>query len=43
MRTRDLTLHCEAALGGTPVPVEAERLEGDARAGEAVMLALRTA
>jgi oxygen-independent coproporphyrinogen-3 oxidase len=38
-----LSIYCDAALGGLPVPVEAERLTGDARAGEAVMLALRTA
>ena len=43
VRTRDLSIYCDAALGGLPVPVEAERLTGDARAGEAVMLALRTA
>jgi oxygen-independent coproporphyrinogen-3 oxidase len=43
VRTRDLTAYMEAALAGRPVPVEAERLTGAARAGEAAMLALRTA
>jgi oxygen-independent coproporphyrinogen-3 oxidase len=41
--TRDLDRYCEAALGGAPIPGESERLEGAARAGEAIMLALRTA
>jgi oxygen-independent coproporphyrinogen III oxidase len=41
--TRDLEAYCEAALAGRPVPGERERLEGAARAGEAIMLALRTA
>jgi oxygen-independent coproporphyrinogen-3 oxidase len=38
-----LDRYCEAALGGAPIPGESERLEGAARAGEAIMLALRTA
>jgi oxygen-independent coproporphyrinogen-3 oxidase len=42
VRTRDLEAYCSAALAGEPVPVEAERLTGDARTGEAAMLALRT-
>ncbi len=42
-RTRDLDVYCEAALAGEPIPGESERLEGDKRAGEAIMLALRTA
>ena len=41
--TRDLDAYCEAALAGTPIPGESERLEGAKRAGEAIMLALRTA
>jgi oxygen-independent coproporphyrinogen III oxidase len=41
--TRDLDAYCAAALAGGPVPGESERLEGAARAGEAIMLALRTA
>jgi oxygen-independent coproporphyrinogen-3 oxidase len=41
--TRDLVAYCEAALAGGPIPGESERLEGAARAGEAIMLALRTA
>jgi oxygen-independent coproporphyrinogen-3 oxidase len=41
--TRDLEAYCEAALARTPIPGESERLEGPARAGEAIMLALRTA
>jgi oxygen-independent coproporphyrinogen-3 oxidase len=41
--TRDLEAYCAAALAGEPIPGESERLEGDARAGEAIMLALRTA
>jgi oxygen-independent coproporphyrinogen-3 oxidase len=43
VRTRDLSAYCDAALAGVPVQVEAEQLTGDARTGEAVMLALRTA
>ena len=41
--TRELAEYCSAALGGGPIPGESERLEGPARAGEAIMLALRTA
>ncbi len=41
--TRDLEAYCAAALAGEPIPGEGERLEGAARAGEAIMLALRTA
>ena len=41
--TRDLDAYCNAALAGGPVPGESERLEGAAQAGEAIMLALRTA
>ncbi|MDP9106578.1 MAG: radical SAM family heme chaperone HemW [Candidatus Eremiobacteraeota bacterium] len=41
--TRDLEPYCEAALAGTAIPGESERLEGAKRAGEAIMLALRTA
>jgi oxygen-independent coproporphyrinogen III oxidase len=41
--TRDLAAYCQAALDGRPIPGESERLEGAARAGEAIMLALRTA
>jgi oxygen-independent coproporphyrinogen-3 oxidase len=43
VNVRDLERYCTAALAGDPVPNEAERLEGSARVGEAVMLALRTA
>ena len=41
--TRNLGEYCEAALAGGPIPGESERLEGPAQAGEAIMLALRTA
>jgi oxygen-independent coproporphyrinogen-3 oxidase len=41
--TRDLERYCAAALAGEPIPSESERLEPAARAGEAIMLALRTA
>ena len=41
--TRSLDEYVAAALGGRPIPSEAERLEGRKRAGEAMMLALRTA
>lgn len=41
--TRDLEAFCKAALSGSPIPGESEQLEGAARAGEAIMLALRTA
>jgi len=40
--TRDLEVYCTAALAGGPIPSERERLEPAARAGEAIMLALRT-
>ncbi|HYL26437.1 MAG TPA: radical SAM family heme chaperone HemW, partial [Candidatus Nitrosotalea sp.] len=43
VHTRSLDAYIAAALGGHPIPSEAERLEGRRRAGEAVMLALRTA
>ena len=42
-QTRDFERYCDALERGTAVPREAERLTGAARAGEAVMLALRTA
>ncbi len=41
--TRDLETYAAAALAGAPIPGESERLEGAAQAGEAIMLALRTA
>ncbi len=41
--TRDLEIYLEAASAGLSIPQESERLEGAQRAGEAVMLALRTA
>jgi oxygen-independent coproporphyrinogen-3 oxidase len=41
--TRDLDAYCTAALAGSAIPGESERLEGAAQAGEAIMLALRTA
>jgi oxygen-independent coproporphyrinogen-3 oxidase len=41
--TRELGAYCEAALAGAPIPGESEKLEGAKRAGEAIMLALRTA
>ncbi|BDE06141.1 coproporphyrinogen III oxidase [Vulcanimicrobium alpinum] len=40
---RDLEVYCTAALAGATIPGEFERLEGAAQAGEAIMLALRTA
>jgi oxygen-independent coproporphyrinogen III oxidase len=42
VHTRSLEAYVEAALAGQPIPSEAERLEGRRRAGEALMLALRT-
>lgn len=42
VHTRSLEDYVEAALAGRPIPSEAERLEGRRRAGEALMLALRT-
>ncbi|HZX68623.1 MAG TPA: radical SAM family heme chaperone HemW [Candidatus Elarobacter sp.] len=41
--TRDLEEYCRTALAGETVPGESERLEGAKQAGEAIMLALRTA
>jgi oxygen-independent coproporphyrinogen-3 oxidase len=41
--TRDLESYDAAALAGGPIPGESERLQGAAQAGEAIMLALRTA
>jgi oxygen-independent coproporphyrinogen-3 oxidase len=41
--TRDLRAYVAAALARRPIPGESERLEGPKRAGEAAMLALRTA
>jgi len=41
--TRDLGRYSSAALAGEPIPGESERLEGPKQAGEAIMLALRTA
>ena len=41
--TRDIEEYVAAALDGRPIPGESERLEGAARTGEAIMLALRTA
>ncbi|HEY5258555.1 MAG TPA: radical SAM family heme chaperone HemW [Candidatus Baltobacteraceae bacterium] len=43
VNTRDLEGYLEAAMSGAPIPGEAERLLGTKRAGEAAMLALRTA
>ena len=43
VHTRSLDEYVEAALSGRPIPAQAERLAGTERAGEAVMLALRTA
>ncbi len=40
--TRSLEAYTEASLTGRPIPGESERLEGAARVGEAIMLALRT-
>ncbi len=40
--TRDLETYCAAALGGSEIPGECEKLVGDERTGEATMLALRT-
>jgi oxygen-independent coproporphyrinogen-3 oxidase len=41
--TRDLDAYTAAASEGLKIPEQSERLEGAQRAGEAVMLALRTA
>jgi oxygen-independent coproporphyrinogen-3 oxidase len=43
VHTRSLDEYVAAGLDGRPIPSEAERLEGRKRAGEAMMLALRTA
>jgi oxygen-independent coproporphyrinogen-3 oxidase len=43
VHTRDLETYIAAAFEGREIPSESERLEGAQRAGEAVMLALRTA
>lgn len=43
VHTRDRGAYEAATLAGEPIPGEAERLEGTKRAGEAAMLALRTA
>jgi len=40
--TRDRAAYEAAALAGEAIPGESEELTGDARTGEAVMLALRT-
>ncbi|GAC1418316.1 MAG: radical SAM family heme chaperone HemW [Candidatus Velthaea sp.] len=40
--TRELAEYVAAASAGSPIPGPSERLEGDARIGEATMLALRT-
>ncbi|MGC1381770.1 MAG: radical SAM family heme chaperone HemW [Candidatus Baltobacteraceae bacterium] len=42
VHTRSLDEYVAAALARQPIPAEAERLEGRKRAGEAMMLALRT-
>jgi oxygen-independent coproporphyrinogen III oxidase len=41
--TRSFDEYVEAIEGGAPIPAESERLQGSKRAGEAIMLALRTA
>lgn len=43
VHTRSFDAYVKAALAGLPIPSEAERLEGLAATGEAIMLALRTA
>lgn len=43
VHTRELEAYIAAAQAGQGIPGESERLEGARRAGEAVMLALRTA
>ena len=43
VHTRSLQAYVDAALSGGEIPAQAERLEGRKRAGEAMMLALRTA
>lgn len=43
VHTKSLDDYVEAALSRRPIPAQTERLEGAQRAGEAIMLALRTA
>lgn len=43
VQTKSLDEYVDAALAGDPIPSESERLDGMQRAGEAIMLALRTA
>src|SRR5581483_287226 len=43
VNTRDLRPYLNAASSAPPIPAHSERLEGIQKAGEAVMLALRTA
>jgi oxygen-independent coproporphyrinogen-3 oxidase len=43
VHTRERAEYEAAALAGEPIPGDSEELTGDARTGEAVMLALRTA
>lgn len=43
VHTRSLDEYVDAALSGRPIPAQMERLDGAKRAGEAIMLALRTA
>jgi oxygen-independent coproporphyrinogen-3 oxidase len=43
VHTRDLQAYLQAIDEATPIPSESEKLQGARRAGEAVMLALRTA
>jgi oxygen-independent coproporphyrinogen-3 oxidase len=42
VHTRDRAAYEAAALAGEPIPGDSEELTGDARTGEAMMLALRT-
>ncbi len=42
VHTKSLDEYVEAALSGSPIPAQSERLDGAQRAGEAIMLALRT-
>ncbi len=43
VHTRELATYIESAGAGLPIPGESEHLTGEARLGEAIMLALRTA
>jgi len=43
VHTRERSEYVDAAANGRPIPGSAEHLQGEAAAGEAVMLALRTA